>query len=205
MSNEVVKVPGWAKILGILGVVFGLCGVLAASTTFLTGIIFETESQYVESWNDTVDELDDEDLKPGMYIEEEYVNSFTGRTEVRKKKIRTENDQKGGKHSLETIKKVLQVPEWYGTWGLINGVIAILLGGGYILCSISLLVLKKGTPRLFTLVIVVSIIRNVLSLILGIIASIYWAAFTIAISLVGLVVDVVFLVVIRNSEKRAYL
>ena len=86
MSNEVVKVPGWAKILGILGVVFGLCGVLAASTTFLTGIIFETESQYVESWNDTVDELDDEDLKPGMYIEEEYVNSFTGRTEVRKKK-----------------------------------------------------------------------------------------------------------------------
>ena len=73
------------------------------------------------------------------------------------------------------------------------------------MCSISLLVLKKGTPRLFTLVIVVSIIRNVLSLILGIIASIYWAAFTIAISLVGLVVDVVFLVVIRNSEKRAYL
>ena len=193
------------KILGILGIVFGLCGVLGASTMFLTGIIFETESQYVESWNESLDELDEEDLEPGTYIEEEYVNSFTGRTEIRKKKIRNENDRKKGKPSLETIKKVLQVSEWYGTWGLINGVLAAFLGGGYILCSIFLLVLKKGTPRLFTLIIVFSIIRNLLSVILGIVASIYWAAFTIAMSLVGLVVDVVFLLFIRNGDKSAYL
>jgi hypothetical protein len=203
MSGE-NKLPGWALTIGILGSVAGLAGILAASIVLYTGAVLKAAPELTDAFSQSIEQLEQSDVYGDP--DEETVNPWTGKAEVRE----NTNDQAGDQTRdssvpFETIKGVLQIPWWYGTWEIANGILALILGAGYLIASIFLLSLRSFAPRLFIVVILLSIVRNLFSIALGAVASIYWAMFTILVSICGLAVDLVFLIVLKVSDKSAFL
>ena len=179
------KPPAWGSAVGILGVIFGIMGLVGGAHELMMPALLDA-LEVTKS------------MKPA----------------IARKLPKTENfcPQAGGKSCnnvaptlrFEHRKGQLARPDWAKSWFLVNGSLGLLLGGAYILASVFLLLVKRGAPTIFLGVLVAGMLRNIVSG--GVAISGGWVGgiWNIGAALSGFVIDLALLIVIVVSDKSPY-
>lgn len=199
--SEKKKPPAWGTIVGILGIVFGLSGMLSSAYEIALPYMLAMQQQMMESMRDTID--DTGSINPA----EECEATANDQNEAELECFDTgeiAETQAEVDEVFDTMVDMMAVPAWYKDWALINGGLGLILGAGYLLASIFLLLLRPGAPTLFMVIAGLSICRGGLAV--AIVASafslmLFWSG---VMAVVGLLIDVVLIIVVAVSDRSAY-
>ena len=183
------KPPAWGTIVGILGIVFGLSGMLSSACEIALPYMLAMQQQMMESMRENIDDTDSA-IDPA----EECETTESNQDEAELECLDTEEiaeTQVEVDEVFDTMIDMMKVPAWYKDWALINGGLGLILGAGYLLASIFLLLLRPGAPTLFMVIAGLSICRGGLAV--AIVASafslmLFWSG---VMAVVGLLIDVV--------------
>jgi len=69
-----------------------------------------------------------------------------------------ESQQGSSEATMALMEKMWDVPEWFGTWCLVSGIIALLIAGYYIFACVNLLRIKKTAITMFYIAAGISIV-----------------------------------------------
>ena len=196
------KPPAWGTIVGILGIVFGLSGMLSSAYEIALPYMLAMQQQMMESMRENIDDTDSA-IDPA----EECETTESNQDEAELECLDTEEiaeTQVEVDEVFDTMIDMMKVPAWYKDWALINGGLGLILGAGYLLASIFLLLLRPGAPTLFMVIAGLSICRGGLAV--AIVASafslmLFWSG---VMAVVGLLIDVVLIIVVAVSDRSAY-
>jgi len=105
---------------------------------------------------------------------------------------------------MEKVKMMIDAPDWFLPWSIIAGLIGVIISGFYIFASIGLLMLKKSAVKIFFWVVGVCIGFTLLKGIVAITALPFIGPYMMVGGIVGIVIDIILLVVVANSDKSVF-
>ena len=190
MENK-KKPPAWANVIGILGIIFGALGLLGATYELLMPMMFEMQEQMMTSMQEAAEKVEAERDKEAP---------CPGDQEQREQRASRAEHMA----AMESMREIWERPPWHKTWSLINGSLAGLLGAGYLLASIFLLIMRPSAPTFFLAVAGASMLRNAVSFGVGIYAGSFLMFWSISSAATGFLIDLVLVIVVLVSDKSDY-
>lgn len=187
MENK-KKPPTWGYVVGILGILFGACGLLGATYELLMPMMFEMQEQMMVSMQEAAETAEKERATKEPCPEE------SNRQQSHAEQMA----------AFESMRKMLDRPPWHRTWSLINGGLAGLLGAAYMLAAIFLILVKPWAPTLFLSIAGASMLRNIISFSVGIASGSFLMFWSVSSAVMGFLVDLVLVIVVLVSDKSDY-
>jgi hypothetical protein len=177
------KPPTWANVIGILGICFGALGMIGGGYEIMMPLMIDIQGKMIES------------MKESTKSVPERSNYDKGET------AQLEPDPEA---MLQTMQDLMATPPWYSTFAFTNGGLQLLFGALLILSSIFLLVIKQGATTFFLTVAVLSAIRNITALSVGISMSSLMAFWSIVSGAGGFLIDLILIIVVMVSDRSIY-
>jgi hypothetical protein len=167
--------PGWATVVGIIGIILGCFGILGGGQTMLMPRMME--------------------MQKGM---------FTAMQEAAEKEGATNAQEAPPKEVFAFMEQMWETPDWFDTYCVVAGIVGVCVSGFYIFASIRLLQIKPTAVRLLYgaigLAIGLAIVKAVAAM-----ATMSFVGMSMAMGgMFGLVINVVLLVVVITGNKEAF-
>ena len=108
------------------------------------------------------------------------------------------------KEMFELFQKLMNIPEWFGTWSLAAGIIGFFVSGLYVLASIQLLQVKKNAIKLFYYATGITIGFKLLSGVVAVLGLSFIGLTMMVSSVFGIVINLVLLIVVATGNKEAF-
>ena len=108
------------------------------------------------------------------------------------------------KEMFETMEKMWDVPDWFDTYCVIVGILAIFVFGFYVFSSIRLLQVKPAAIKLFYLAAGISIGFTILKAVVALYAKSFMVISMMLSGMVGVVLNVILLIVVATGDKKAF-
>ena len=182
-----MKRPTWATVVGVLGIIFGCMGILAAGSEMMMPKMLEFQKQMLSDIEKIV--------------------------EAEMEKEKAKHPDRIGKHQgdvefpigiFKTISKMWEFPEWYGTWSIIAGILKLLVSALYLLASIRLLQIKQSAIKLFYWAAGTSIALGLLKAGAALMAASFMGIAMMFGGFFGIVIDIVLIIVVASGNKAAF-
>ncbi len=106
--------------------------------------------------------------------------------------------------SMDMLSQMMDHPDWFGTWCVAVGIIALVISAFYIYASILLLQLKKSAIRLFYIAIGLSVSFIILRALVTISAMPLWGMSYLMYGVIGLVIQGIVIFVVLRGDKQAF-
>ena len=182
-----MKRPTWATVVGVLGIIFSCLGILGAGQEIIMPKIFKFQKEMISDFKEIIQEE----------IEKERANQL---------------DQEGGINSsadipmgiFQSFIKMMDFPDWFGTWSIISGILKLLVSGFFLLASIRLLQIKPSSIRLFYWAAGSSIALGVLKGMVALSAVSFMAIAMMFGGVFGIVIDIVLIIIVATGNKEAF-
>jgi hypothetical protein len=170
-----MKRPTWATVVGIIGIVMGCFGILGGGQLMIMPKMME--------------------MQKGMW---------TAMQESMEKQVAADPRQAPPKEMFKVFEKMWDVPEWFGTWCVAAGLIALLISGFYLFASIRLLQVKPTAVRLFYCAAGLSIGFALLKVVVALAATSFMGMTMMFGGMLGLIINVVLLIVVATGNKEPF-
>ena len=182
-----MKRPTWATIVGVLGIIFSCLGILGAGQEIIMPKVFKLQKEMLSDFEEIIEEE----------IEKERINQL---------------DQEGGTNSsaeipmgiFKSFTKMLDFPDWFGTWSIISGILKLLISAFFLLASIRLLQMKRSSINLFYWAAGSSIALGVLKGIVALSAVSFMAIAMMFGGFFGIIIDIILIIVVATGNKEAF-
>ncbi len=106
--------------------------------------------------------------------------------------------------AMNIMQKMWDTPEWFGTWCIISGIIALIIAGFYIYASIGLFQIKKSAIKMFYLAAGISIGFTILKGLITMAAMSFMGISVLIGGAFGIVFNIILLIVVANRDKQAF-
>ena len=182
-----MKRPTWATVVGVLGIIFSCLGILGAGQEIIMPKIFKFQKEMFSDFE--------------KIIQEETEKERTNQT-----------DQEGENKSsseipmgiFKSFSKMMDFPDWFGTWSIISGILKLLVSAFFLLASIHLLQMKTSSIKLFYWAAGSSIALGVLKGIVALSAVSFMAIAMMFGGVFGIVIDIVLIIIVATGNKEAF-
>ena len=182
-----MKRPTWATVVGVLGIIFSCLGILGAGQEIMMPKIFKLQKEMFSDFE--------------KIIQEETEKERTNQT-----------DQEGENKSsseipmgiFKSFTKMMDFPDWFGTWLIISGILKLLVSAFFLLASIRLLQMKTSSIKLFYWAAGSSIALGVLKGIVALSALSFMAIAMMFGGVFGIVIDIVLIIIVATGNKEAF-
>jgi len=109
------------------------------------------------------------------------------------------------KKMFETMKKMLDTPDWFDTYCIIAGIVAFFVSGFYVFASIQLLQTKPTAIKIFYSAVSLTIGFSILKSIVAMVAMSFMGMAMMMGGTFGIVINVVLLIVVATGNKEAFI
>jgi len=171
--------PGWVIVVGVIGMIIGFFSILGAGKSIVMPTVIEFQKKVLTR----VEEV---------YEKAEVEKDLKAKEELPPKEI------------LEIGADLLNLPAWFYKWSIIFGLIGVPVSAFYLFSSIWLFLMKKLAVRLFYVAIGLSICLAFSRTIVAIASKSFIGFFFLAGSSFWLAVNIVLLLVVILSDKKAF-
>jgi hypothetical protein len=169
-----MKRPTWATVVGVLGIIFGLLGLIGAAQTIIMPKMIQTQKE----------------LFSGM--------EKTMQTATPEQRAATE----GMKKMVDSM--LGQIPPWFEAWFVFIGILALLVNAIYVFAAIALLLVKKIAIDLFLFSTSFSIVLGVGKMIASANIFSQMGFGMIFSGSIGIIIDIILLIVVAMGDKTAF-
>ncbi|MBN2210719.1 MAG: hypothetical protein JW709_04915 [Sedimentisphaerales bacterium] len=168
--------PTWATTVGIIGIILGCLGLMG-------GVQFMTMPAIMDMQKEMFSQMQKEFEKQA-----------------------TSNSQQAPPSEVFKIfEKMWNMPEWYRSWCVVAGVIALFVCGFYIFASIRLLQTKPTAIKIFYAAAGTAIVFSVVKLGVALAAMSFMGLTMAGNGLIGIVINIILLIVVATGDKTAFL
>jgi hypothetical protein len=182
-----LKRPTWATIVGILGIFFGCLGLLGAVRIIVMPHLMELQAEVLKSLQQSIENLE---VSTGQQMPLE--------------RSSTENAMKAREDTADELENIYDLPDWYGTWSLVAGLLAAIASGLYVFASIRLLQVKPSAIKLFYLAVGLSITVTLLRCLVATASRSLMAPDVLVGSIPAMVIHTVLVTVVATGNKEAF-
>lgn len=182
--NTAQKPPSWATLVGVLGICFGVLGLIGGGYELMMPMMLSMQGRMMESMKESAKEAAKKPRCPE--------NGKTAQPDINPDAM------------FESMKEFMTVPPWHTRFAYANGSLQLVLGALYILSSIFLMLLKRGAAMFFLAVASLSALRNIVAFGVGIYAGSFMAFWSVISGAGGLLIDLVLLIVVAVSDRSMY-
>ena len=183
-----MKRPTWATAVGVLGIIFSCLGILGAGQEIMMPKIFKLQKEMFSDFEKIIQE------------------------EIEKERTNQPYHQEGENKSSSEIPmgifqsfiKMMDFPDWFGTWSIISGLLKLLVSAFFLLASIRLLQMKTSSIKLFYWAAGSSIALGVLKGIVALSAVSFMAIAMMFGGVFGIIIDIVLIIVVATGNKEAF-
>ena len=180
--------PTWATVVGILAIVFGSLGILGAGQAVIMPKMMTLQKEFFTEFERAAKQ---EEVQSDPETQGNMQENMSGNKEFEKE-------------MFGSMKKMLELPEWFGLWAVFAGIAKGLISVVYLLAGIFLLKTKTFSIRLFYWAAGSSLLLCVISGVVGISASSFMAISMVFGSAFGAVIDIVLIIVVVTGDKEAF-
>jgi hypothetical protein len=170
-----MKRPKWVSVVGILGVVFGCFGILGSGQMMIMPKMMEMQKNLWSSVQETMEKQGAENPKAMP-----------------------------PKAIFEAVEDMLDVPDWFGIYCAVTGVIGLFVSGFYIFAAVQLLQTKPGSIQLFYSALGLDIGFAVMKGVVAVAATSFIGMMMMMGSMFGVVLSIILLVVTATGDKQAF-
>lgn len=183
-----MKKPRWAKIVGILGIIFGCLGILSGGQE-----IFMSQMMKIQK------EMFTEMHKRST---EKQVNTSPEAYEPSQEQKKAPPDF--SPEVFKSMEKMWEVPDWFDSFSIFAGIAKALISALYLLASIWLLQIKPISIRLFYWAAGLSIGLSVLKGAVMLSALSFMGMAIMFGSVFGALIDIILIIVVVTGNKEAF-
>ena len=190
-----MKRPPWATVVGILGIIFSCLGILSAGGEIIMPHVMELQGEM-------------------MSVMEEHSAQMTARMKSEMGAKESDGPSSGDSQAapfpgpppgmFKAMKRMWEVPQWYGTWALVSGILKALFCGLLLFASIGLLQTTPSSVPLFYWGAGLSIAMGVVKAVVAVSALAFMGMMMTFGGIFGTMIDIVLLVVVATGDKRAF-
>lgn len=139
--------PSWATGSAITAIIFAVFGLFSASQMFIAPVVFEMQQKMMSSISE-VSDIATEELEPSKPLEE-----MTEEEREAYEDLKAETEMVGEvtDEMTDMMTNMFKVPSWFKTFCYVAGAVGILVSGLMIVASSFLLMMRKGSPKFFTI------------------------------------------------------
>ncbi len=182
-----MKRPTWVTVVGILGIIFACLGILGAGQEMIMPKMLKMQKEMFTGFGKMIE----------AEMEKERANQSNN-----------EGEHQGGAEIpvgiFNSFTKMFDLPEWYGTWSIISGILNLLISAFFLLASIRLLQLKPSSINLFYGAAGSSIALGVLRGAVALTAGSFMGLAMMVGGVFGLLIDIVLIIVVATADKEAF-
>lgn len=172
-----MKRPTWATVVGILGIIFGVFGILGGGQEMMMPKMLEMQKEMFSK----IEEAQKKD------------NSASHQTVQLPTEMRS------------MMEETWNYPPWFGSWSIFSGISRALISALYLFAAIWMLQVKPTAIKLFYWAAGLSIFLSLLKLIVAAFATDSFMGIGMAMgSAFGGLIDLVLIVVVATADKSAF-
>ena len=171
-----MKRPTWATAIGIIGIVIGSFGVLGSVQSMMMPMMVEFQKSMISTMQDAIE----------------------------KENASSPHATAPPVEFFKFFEKMLDVPEWFGTWCVVAGLSGLCVSVLYIFGSIRLLQLKRIGITLFYWANGLSIAQGLIGCMLAASLKSFVSMFMVAGSAFGIAISVVLILVVTTGDKEEF-
>ncbi|HIJ65077.1 MAG TPA: hypothetical protein HPP77_03930 [Candidatus Hydrogenedentes bacterium] len=167
--------PTWATVVGIVGIILGCFGIIGAGQLAMMPKMMELQKEMFSAMEKTMAQ---------------------------------EAARSGGPMPpvapFKAFQKMWDFPEWFGTWCVVAGFLALFVSGFYVFASIRLIQVKPSAIKLFYTAAGIAIGFTLLRGVVAMAAESFMGLGMLMGGMFGLVINVVLLIVVATADKEAF-
>lgn len=187
---EKIEIPGWAKFVGIFGIILGLCGMFGGVYDLMTPSMLTIQSQMMESMREVVKNAEKNRQEK---------TECSGDENTRQDRLAVDPTV-----MFQSMNSLMEVPTWFKEWSISKGIARLLISAGLVLSSVFLLIGKRGAPTIFFAVSILDFLRGIITMIVGGMSGsiiLWWSVGTTA---VGFFLLLILVIVVVVSDRSVY-
>ena len=187
---EKIEIPGWAKFVGIFGIILGLCGMFGGAYDLMMPSMLATQSQMMESMKEAVKNAEKSHQTQAQ---------CSGDENTRRNQVAVDSAA-----VFQSMNSFMEVPTWFKEWSISKGIARLLISAGLVLSSVFLLIGKRGAPTIFFAVSILDFLRGIITMIVGGMSGsiiLWWSVGTTA---VGFFLLLILVIVVVVSDRSVY-
>jgi hypothetical protein len=174
MKNEITR-PTWATVVGIMGIIIGCFGLLGGAQFMMMPQMMDMQQ---EMWS-------------GMQSSIEAQSA-------------TNSQALPPAEMFSMMEKMWNTPDWFDTYCLFAGIVALFVSGFYMFASIRLLQTKHNAINLFYWAVGLTIGFAIVKAVVAMAAMSYMGMSMMMGGLFGIVIHIVLLIVVITGKKEAF-
>jgi len=116
-----------------------------------------------------------------------------------------EKQQGSPQEVMNMMQKIWDTPEWFDSWCIISGIMALIIAGFYIFASIGILQIKKSSVKMFYLAAGISIGFSILKGLIAMTAMPFMGIFVLIGGSFGVIINIILLIVVAKGDKRVFI
>ena len=183
-----MKRPTWATIIGILGIIFGCFGILGGGQEIFLPKMLTMQKQMFSEIEKIAEE---QQAKKNSEINSDEQQSKTP-------------DPAFSHEIFQPMKKMFDVPDWFGLWSVIAGFAKAIVSAIYLLASIWLLQTKPLAIKLFYWAAGSSIALSILKGFVFLSAFSFMGIAMMFGGVFGAFIDIILIIVVVTGNKEAF-
>ncbi len=201
--------PTWATVVGVLGIIFGLLGILGGGQLAVMPAILEFQKEMFSDLQGTVEKAQEEALKKAeeeaKAAAEEDGEGTTGEAagESVIAPVRP-GPPMPFKGPFKMFERFMNIPEWYKVWCVVGGLLSVVVSGFLIFSSIWLLQTKQSAISFMYWALGADIVLSLAKAFTSMLAFTIMGIGAIVGGLFWIALNVVLFVVIVTGDKRAF-
>ena len=170
-----MKKPMWVTVAGILGIIVGCYGIFDGAQLLATLAMMAAHEKMMSSMEEAFEGQESATSRPGPPM-----NPF------------------------KMFKRMLDVPEWFGTWCVVWGILVLLVSGFYLYAAIRLLQVKPSSVKLFYWAACLDVALMVAHTVVVVATMSLLGMPTLLGGVFGAVTSVVLVIIVRSGDKRVF-
>jgi len=209
------KRPTWVTVIGILGIIFGGFSILGGLYLTVTPSILRMQKTMFGGMRKSFEQMEKRaaEQKPTekKQTEKKRAEEKDRSPDETLPEAKTQQGEKEqppppvfAKEMFKPMEELMDVPEWYGTWYVVAGLVTALIAGFYVLASIQLLQVKPWAVTLFYWASGASIGFSFIEIGVALSAESLIVKSGISGAALGLVIDGILLAVVVTSDKDVF-
>lgn len=105
---------------------------------------------------------------------------------------------------LYMLRKMFDIPAWYGVWSVISGILGLLVSGYYVLSSVFLLQIKKSSVPIFYSAAAIGILFSLMKAIVAMSISSIIGISEVSLGMAGILIGLILIIITVTGDKRAF-
>ena len=182
-----MKKPTWVTVVGVLGIIFSCLGILGAGQEMMMPRMVKMQMEMFSDFEKMIEAEMEREMTDQPYSD----GDFRGNAEF-------------PTGMFKSFMKMMDYPDWFGTWSIISGILKLMVAAFFLLASIRLLQLKPSSINLFYWAAGASISLGVIKGGVAISAGSFLAMTMVIGGVFGILIDIVLIIVVATGNKAVF-